>query len=50
LIGGLYPNDALNFATTYYFGIKYFITLDSDYISNNEIQVINNVLDLKGIL
>jgi len=50
LIGELYPNDALNFATSYYFGIRYFITLDSDYISNDEIKVINNVLNFKEII
>ena len=50
LVGELYPNDSLNFATSYYFGIRYFITLDSDYISNDEIKVVNDVLNLKEIL
>jgi len=49
-VGDLYTNDALNFASAYYFGINYFITLDSDFKSSEDIFVIQNVESLKEII
>ncbi len=47
LIGELYSNDALNFATAYYFKIDFFITLDNDFKSNEDIKVIHSLKELK---
>ena len=49
LVGELYTNDALNFATTYYFKIDYFVTLDKDFSSNEDIKVIYSVNELRKI-
>jgi len=49
-VGDLYTNDALNFASAYYFGINYFLTLDSDFKSSEDIFVIQNVESLKEII
>ena len=50
LIGELYSNDALNFATAYYFKIDFFITIDSDFKSNGDIKVIHSLKQLKEII